>query len=402
MWRNEILDLIKFCMNLNLLKIGLKIFRLLAENEYFKMSKKRVEKEMSYLNNLPEPKTDINRSYNQYLCHNFHLNFLFVFIFNVVALLLFVPTIIWLIVKRSREDNRIVNKSAVFLLPDRYYKVLPESLVGEFDKVYCGGFAVNKCLEKEDIGFVWELIKCKPFSLFFVYKLMLKVSLYRGIIRRYKPSAIITASEYSFTSSILTKYCELIKVEHINVMHGERFLEVRASFFRFSRCYVFDPYYVKIFEILRAYKKQFVVESPPAFKMHFDISTQSVDFKYYLTGHRKKELAEIAENLCKLRSKGFTVKVRPHPLNCTMKIACKYFDNELLEDPYSVSLEDSLSSTKRIVGVDSTVLLQGYLNGKCVVFDDLVYAERLEVLIAYKYILLCRDIDKEFLSNYIA
>lgn len=231
---------------------------------------------------------------------------------------------------------------------------------------------------------------------------MLKISLYRGIINKYKPSAIIAASEYSFTSSILTNYCELMHVEHINVMHGERLLEIRASFFRFSRCNVFDPYYIKIFEILRACKNQFVAELPPAFKMHFDVSTQSVDFKYYLTGHQKKELVEIAENLSKLRSKGFSIKVRPHPLYCTMEIASKYFDKELLEDTYTVSLEDSLASTKYVVGVDSTVLLQGYLNGKCVVFDDLVYAHRIAILKSYGYILLCeKKYQKSFLSHFI-
>lgn len=389
-------------MYLNPLKIGLKVFRLLAQDEYFKMSKERIQKEISYLNSLPEPNSDIDRSYNQYLCHNFHLNFFLVLIFNVVSLLLFVPTIVWLITKRSREDIRTVNKSAVFLLSDRYYKVLPESLVCEFDKIFCSGFTVNKCLEKEDICFVWEILKCKPFSFFFIYKLMLKISLYRGIVKKYKPSAIIAVSEYSFTSSILTRYCELVQVEHINVMHGERLLEIRASFFRYSRCYIFDPYYIEIFETLRACKDQFVVEIPPAFKIHFDFSTRSVDFKYYLTGHRKKELVEIARNLRELRSKGFIVKVRPHPLYCTMEIACKYFDKELLEDPYSVSIEDSLASTKYVVGVDSTVLLQGYLNGKCVVFDDLVYAHRIAILKSYGYILLCeKKYQKSYLSHFI-
>lgn len=396
------MHLMKFCMNLNPLKIGLKVFRLLALDEYFKMSKERVKKEISFLNNLPEPNSDIDRSYNQYLCHNFHLNFFLIFVFNAVALLLFVPTIIWLIAKRSREDNRIVNKSAVFLLPERYYKVLPESLVSEFDNVYSGGFAVHKCLEKEDVGFVWKILKCKPFSFFFIYKLMLKISLYRGIIRKYKPNAIIAASEYSFTSSILTNYCEFVHIEHINVMHGERALEIRASFFRYSRCYVFEPYYIEVFETLRAYKDQFITELPPAFKMHFAFSSQMIDFKYYLTGHRKKELVEIAKNLCRLRSKGFTVKVRPHPLYCTIEIACKYFDKELLEDPYSVSIENSLASTKYVLGVDSTVLLQGYLNEKCVVFDDLVYAHRLTILKSYGYILLCeKKHQNSYLSHFI-
>lgn len=63
------------------------------------------------------------------------------------------------------------------------------------------------------------------------------------MITKYQSKAIVVHNEYSFTSSILTAYCETRNVLHINVMHGEKMYYIRDSYFRYDRCYVWDAYY---------------------------------------------------------------------------------------------------------------------------------------------------------------
>jgi hypothetical protein len=390
-------------MKLNLTIIGTDVFKRLTRSHSFEISKERLEKEMIYLNNLREPENDIARSYCQYLCQMFYFNFVLRLMFNVLAGLFLIPTIIFFLIKNVGNKS-IPCVQAVFLMSQKYNKLLPHSIIREFEEIVYDGYHVKMMLRIKDIRFVYEIIKCKPFSCFFIYKLLLRLALYRGIINRYHPVAIITASEYSFLSSMLTKYCEYNNVMHINIMHGERFLEIGSSFFRFTRCYVWDEYYVNIFNTLRAYKNQFIVEVPPALEIRIDENMSqmdNVDFKYYLTDHTDRDLKRIASNVDKLLVKGYKVKVRPHPIYCTGDIAKNYFSQDILEYIDSVSIEASLNSTKSVIGVDSTVLLQAYLCGKRVVFDDLVYAERLKTLVEYGYILLCRNVKRDYLSYYI-
>lgn len=390
-------------MKLSLIVIVTNIFKRLTRSHNFDLSKERLDKEIIYLNSLRAPKNDVERSYCQYLCQMFYFNFVFRLICNILAGLFLIPTIILFLIKNIKNKSTPCMK-AVFLMPQKYNKLLPRCIFREFKEIIYDGYHVKMMLGVEDIRFVCEIIKYKPFSFFFVYKFILRLALYRGIINCYHPIAIITASEYSFLSSILTRYCEYNNMMHINIMHGERFLEIGSSFFRFTRCYVWDEYYIDIFKTLRACDKQFIVEVPPVLEIQTDVcisNMEVVDFKYYLTDHTNEDLKMIALNIDKLLVKGYKVKVRPHPLYCTRRIAKDFFLENVLEDVDSVSIENSLNSTRAVIGVDSTVIFQAYLCGKHVVFDDLVYAERLKMLVEYRYILLCRDMKRDYLSHYI-
>lgn len=73
----------------------------------------------------------------------------------------------------------------------------------------------------------------------------------------------------------------------------------------------------------------------------------------------------------------------------------------MLEDNGKISIESSLAATKRVIGINSTVLLQGHLSGKEVVLDDRVYNERIRILKVYEYIILNGEIPVKYLSEYL-
>ena len=70
------------------------------------------------------------------------------------------------------------------------------------------------------------------YTAIFSLKVTIKVAGYSFMITKYQSKAIVVHNEYSFTSSILTAYCETRNVLHINVMHGEKMYYIRDSYFR--------------------------------------------------------------------------------------------------------------------------------------------------------------------------
>lgn len=73
-----------------------------------------------------------------------------------------------------------------------------------------------------DICFLLHVFLRYPLYCYFLLKVTIKVAGYSFMITKYQSKAIVVHNEYSFTSSILTAYCETRNVLHINVMHGER------------------------------------------------------------------------------------------------------------------------------------------------------------------------------------
>lgn len=390
-------------MKLSVIDLGLKLFKWISRKQYFQMSEERLKEEMKFLNSLPEPEDDIERSYNQYLCKMFHMNILFRIFLNITAFVLFLPTLVFLRCRTVAKQGG--GTDAVYILSESNKNLLSAGLRQRYPRIIFDGGASKMILRSRDVAFIRSVLRKKPGALFFVFKILLKLALYRSIIEQYNPSAIITSSEYSFLSSVLTAYCETEQLEHVDVMHGERYLEIESGFFRFTYCYVWLEYYVYIFHKLRAYPDQFLIACPPALSLEGTspaLTEETADFTYYLTEHTPEELRNISRNMNALLKEGYAVKVRPHPRYCTFDIAVKYFEKEMLEDNSKISIESSLSATKRVIGINSTVLLQGHLSGKEVVLDDRVYNERIRILKTYEYIILNGEIPVKYLSEYLA
>ena len=192
--------------------------------------------------------------------------------------------------------------------------ILPKELIDEYKNMKNGNNEDAVSMNKEDFKFIINLVKRYPLSWYFIFKCLIKITIYSDKITNYNVTAMIVCSEYSFTSSLLTEYCEQRKVQHINVMHGEKLYYMRDSFFKFHRFYIWDEHYKALFLQLRASDKQFFISIPESiqFKQISDIQSKC-DYTYYLANEKEKELVEISNYLKKLSSQGKKIAVRPHP-----------------------------------------------------------------------------------------
>ncbi len=330
------------------------------------------QEQYDYLHSLPEPKNDIERSYNQYLCQVFSCENRFSFFLKNAISIVMLPfyhsrKYRLKIIKTEIENPLVyiaVNNKFDMLPDDIYYS---EELIGV---MFGDGFY----LDAEDFAYLEKIRKAYPYSYYFVYKVLLKIGLYSSIIKMYNPSEIIVNDETSFTSSILTNYCETKGVKHVNVMHGEKIYWIRDAFFRFTKCYVWSEYHSELFRSMRAIESKYVIFLPPA--MRFDVlkvkldDREIVDYKFYLSYETQQTLEMFKKVVDEFEQKGKKCMLRPHPVYTNLKLLKKTFPEEIIEDTKEVEIKQSILTTRNVVAIYSTVLRQAYYAGVRVIVDD--------------------------------
>ena len=340
-------------------------------SDYFPISTMDPREQKKYINRLYQKNlTIIDRSYLQYRCYQYFLPVGKKIIFALLSIYLYFPLIVLFLnnglwIKLHNPGYKNV-KAAVFL--GKSSDILPASLTD----FYTISLPDNKyILLPEDIDFLITIFLGHPFSMYFNFKIMQKVAWYRANIIRYSPAAIIATSEYSFSSSILTAYCNKYGLTHINVMHGDKLYYIRDSFFKFDRCYVWDAHYRDLFINLKADSNQFIIEIPPAFLVHGNPAKEMTGkAAYYLQNEPEEELCQLAENLRHLKA-AWLISIRPHPYYSDMEQIKKIFNAYDIQDPLKCSLYESFDNTEYVISKYSTVLYQALLYGKKVVIDDL-------------------------------
>ena len=337
----------------------------------------------TYLNGLPEPTDDLQRSFLQYKCQMHLAGPLRRAAYQCAA------AVLLLIPRQMRTYASCAPADAVYAFIEGM-DVLPNSLRREFSSLEHRQDYLNYfVLTKADREFLNQLRRRYPFAFYFRYKCLLKVGMYRAILDAYHPKALIVSGEYSFTSSVLTAYCQQLGVEHINVMHGEKLFHIRDSFFRFHRCYVWDDFYCRLFTRLRAEPTQFQTELPPAqLPWHYPDVAKTVDYTYYLQSESEAALRKIMQALQQFRTKGAVVAVRPHPRYTDDALVHELFQGFLIENKSEIGIEQSVLRTKRAISLYSTVLFQAYSNNVPIIIDDVSSPERYHRLEEMEYIML--------------
>lgn len=350
-----------------------------------------IQKQKAYIYSLPEPIDDFERSFYQYKCQKYKSSFLFNMIANLSGLFLFLLHYINIKLSSKWVNDKKKQGDAVFFANDIDKNIIPSELHKEFRTIINSNNFDAFMLTKDDKIFIKKLIRRYPFSFYYLYKCMIKISMYSAQINMYKPKAIVVYAEYSFTSSVLTAYCNYRGIEHINVMHGEKLFDIVDSFFRFDRCYVWDQFYKKLFIKLRAEKKQFIIAIPPSLKMNLEDDEYALyDYTYYLMNESKVQLNIIKDKLNILKQKGKNIAIRPHPRYSDITLVKKLFIDYIIEDPRSISIKESIKRTNTLISLYSTVLLQGYYNNKSIVIDDLSNLQSYSVLFDSEYIILSK------------
>ena len=347
------------------------------------------------LNRFDDPKTDLERSFCQYKCQMHFVEKPLRFVMNCAAL----PLLGWYMLPRGKAPAAAEQVEAVFIRDGKPENILPQCLREELSSIESDpmeGFL----LLKQDRKFIGKLLRQHPVSWLFALKTAMKIGRYRYFIQRHQPKKLIVCNEYSYTSSVLTSFCEENSIELINVMHGEKLFEVENAFFRFHRCYVWDDYYAQLFRKLRAEPNQFVVALPDSmlFKVQRPAATE-YDYTYYFQAESQEELKLIHSALEKLAEKGARISLRPHPRYTDMEQLKTIFPGYNIENYREVSIEQSVLRTGHVVSIFSTVLQQAYHNGVAVVIDDISCPHRIQQLVEWDYIMLSKE--HEMLSDII-
>jgi hypothetical protein len=348
--------------------------------------------QLEYLHLLGVATTDVCRSYNQYLCQNFFARRIKILVLNFVAIFLVPLYLIFSLLKGlSVKKGEVVEAIAERKNMD---EVIPEELVSEFRYDTSKWYSVDG-LSVEDFVFIFKkLFKYYFRAPYFVFKCIIKASKYSAMIKAYYPRAIIVFSEYSFTSSLLTNLCEHHNIEHINVMHGEKLFYIRDSYFRFSRCYIWNSHYKKIFIKQMAYPEQFIIAIPRSMctRPEEHVNKQCyADFKYYLAADTEESFKSIVKSLAAIKQRGYSVKYRIHPRYSDLAMIKKYVSDKEIEYPQQVNILDSISNTEYAIGSYTTVLNQAQLAGKKIVLDDMTYNKIYNQLKSLDYILSSSD-----------
>ena len=345
-----------------------------------------VDKQKKYIKHFKEPIDDIERSFNQYKCQMKLSGNVISVLLNIISFLLI---IIFLIKYRKCNIKKAKSESDAVFFPDGKPKnILPNDIIFKYQKIINENSEGGHCLKNKDIKFLIELFLRHPLSLYFIFKCMMKIAKYSFAFEMYSPKVIIVCAEYSFTSSVLTSYCKMHDIKHINVMHGEKLFYMRDSYFRFHECYIWDDYYKNLFVQLKADPKQFIVSVPRSIKSDCDSSIRRLyEYTYYLASEQENELIVINNSLKKLADRGYKVAVRPHPRYSDLKLVNKFFLEYDIEDS-TIPIEESILRTKNAVSLYSTVLNQAYHNGVSIVIDDLTNPEKYNKLFELQYVFL--------------
>lgn len=347
-----------------------------------------IDKQYKILENFKEPLDLIERSYFQYLCQMKQTPFMLKVIQNLVALVL-TPYYYYKYSQNKTVVNGGKKRGAVFISGTKNISYVPKTIKNEFGQItLCdyNGFGQLTIKEKRVIKNIYKRYWYKPY---FCLKCMMKIALYANQIYKYNPKAVLTIGEFSFTSSVLTFYCNEIGVEHINVMHGEKLFNIRNSFVKFNRYYVWDQHYIDLLVKLRANDKQFRIEKSSI--VHFDIKKHS-DYKYeltyYLGGESKKELYKIKASLLDTKIPLEKICIRYHPRYSDVNQIKSIFNCFKIENPHKVPLEVSISITKHVASLYSTVLYQAYVSGKKIIIDDISNPMKYEKLKLLNYVMM--------------
>jgi len=392
-------------------KISKHIYEYMTSNK-FNINKFDIKNDQKYVDLLAYKYKDIiekddmksyfYRSFLQYKCQIHKLSFYKKLILNFISLIaipLFVIFLIYnsLLNKNLNTQSLEHNKTILLGFPiTRDKDLIPKSIIVNYKAISMNSKKYILTLDKDVWIFLKFLLKYFTYSFYFIFKLLIKITLYNYFCQKYTPVAIIDNAEISFTSSILTAYLKRKNILYIDVMHGEKLFDIRDSFFRFSECWVWNKHYINIFKRLYAYEKQFKIGISPR---HKKLKNNKIFFKnkkilkFYWGSEgesKKEELQYILNGLHKLKGEGYKIIVRCHPSHINKNKFYRdgqyFFNDFILENAENKDSFHSLLGTYYALGTFTSILYEADLMGKAIVIND--YDNNLSSLEKLDYILV--------------
>lgn len=379
-------------------RIFLKIYRKLTYKGIlnFEGEDPDVDEWMRYIKSIPEPTNDIEMSYAKYLCRMNYFSFFYKFLANTVAFVLLLFSIPLLFRKNKSSNPETVDYLLIQSPTVKYDDILPEDLQKEYGEPYIVKKPIRKnwFLIKDAKVFFKRSMKTYPFQFYFNYIILRELAMHSVLIDNYNSKALVAyVYERNIAGPIITSICEQNNMEFVSFMHGEYLLHLIQGFMKFSKFYVWDNHYSQMFQNdLRCSVGEFVEYKPLKYKVTYKASESIKENNYYLCYYFGAEsvtrIKKVAEAFRILKKRGKKCKIRPHPRRSNISVIEEEFKGFEIENPHEISIEDSILSSEYLVALSSTVLSEGYYQGKEIVIDDYSEPDKYENLKKRKYILL--------------
>ena len=352
-----------------------------------------VQEQRNFVDSLSKPKDDFELAYNHYRTLNFYAyDKWMIFLLNAIAV--FLLPLIWLKNRKILDLGENTEKQGIVLA--RTNIKTDDILPPDFKKRY-GNFKVVDLTQKHGMDpIAREIFKqCARRKLFHPYFLLIilqKLIDNSSLIADHEPKAIaVFAKERDFSAPIISLYCEMREVEYASFMHGDYTYSIDKAYQRFSRYYVWDEHYIKMFTELKWDMDKYEVYIPEKLKGIVQ-PHEDGQYEYYITyyfgAESEKRIRGVHQAFKILREAGYNCKIRPHPRFSNIEYLKTVFDGFYMEDPKQVTLEESLDVTKYAAALNSTVLSQAYYSGKEYVIDDYSDPDRFASLEDRQYIML--------------
>lgn len=353
-----------------------------------------VDEWMRFLEDLPDPSDEIDRSFNKYQCRKWYISKGKLVLLNLAALVYLMMALPRLL-KRGKAVSKPKNDLLVIIRHKsvRTDDILPNALVSRFSAVeeierpsFNNG---SLCREARELFF--NCARRHPLSFYYLLFVLKELSIHSAILGHYDASAVaVYVAERNVATPLLRKLYEESGREFDSFMHGEYLLQLVQAYSSFTNYYVWDDSYVSMFEDLKFHCDSLEVYTPKKLQKKWNLEAIQPDHycTYYFSGESERSIENIASLFQVLERRGYVCKVRPHPRYSHTQLIHQLFDSSRIEDPTKVSIRDSLSSTQIVVGLTTTVLFEAKTEGKLFVIDDLSDSDRYCDLKARRFRLL--------------
>lgn len=253
-------------------------------------------------------------------------------------------------------------------------------------------------------------------NLDFFGALSLKISKYYGYKVKYGMSKVLLFQEYSFYTSYLTRIFEHEKGELYNLMHGVPGRE--ATYFRFSKCFVWSEYFKTYYIENKAEEEQFLIVGS-IFHSQLHNSTKGTslvpryDILYAMQGdtygdkNYVQEVFNVLENI--YEKKKMKIGIKPHPIYRNQIEIPKSFEvinlspkeailkSNLIISHFSTMLLDAKVMNKNVLAFlsEEKSHLVDYLNIEEIIFNKEDLFNKLISLLEEKSTSFCTILDLE-------
>lgn len=379
-----------------------------------------IKQQKRIIDSMSEPQNDFERVYFNYLCNNygkkkvlllFVLNLFSTFLIPFILLIYFANNLKYMFHDSKVCDaiiisagNRSGEKYSINnIIPQELYCLYERIEIIEMDvfpTIFAGVLTIDA------LKFWWTFFCQHPFSGLLNFRCFFTIMGINQLILKYSPKAIvISRAEFNNMSSVISFFCETNGIEFINFMHGEALTNIQHAFVRFSKFYIWDEHYIKIFTWERCPVDQFVVYTPEIYSVVEECPKPIYYLTYIFTGDERTgkdaNAEEVKNILIKLVDCGLKCKVRAHPRWSDFTYLTEVFMNTniVVEDPKKVNGKDSILRSEKIAGTYSTMLSEAYHMKKDVVIDDITNPSLINELQEKMYIMLIKK--HELLSEIV-